>query len=171
MAWQQLGRWHGKHIQHTEPKISRGTVPSLIVCVHLYDMLKVYICTSTSVCSPTYSWIISQFLKTQNDSMFDSAILTQADWQNMTDSLPGKRGKEEEEMLGTELLVQWLGHWLLITDVRVCVCVCVCMFCVSCIQVLLWSMQCTWNIMAHLLWPNDLEGDGCVKGEKNREEV
>lgn len=37
--------------------------------------------------------------------LFDSAILTQADWQNMTDSLPGKRGKEEEEMLGTELLV------------------------------------------------------------------
>lgn len=127
MAWQQLGRWHGKHIYHTEPKISRGTVPSLIVCVHLYDMLKVYICTSTSVCSPTYSWIISQFLKTQNDSMFDSAILTQADWQNMTDSLPGKRGKEEEESWAQNC---WCNDWAIGCSSQMCVCafvyVCAC---------------------------------------------
>lgn len=36
----------------------------------------------------------------------ESGIIAEADWQNMTDSFPGKRGKKRGEMLGTE---DWIG--------------------------------------------------------------
>lgn len=85
------------HICHMKPKKNIG--PCL--CVYTY-VNSTYLCFSVHSVFYRNPFISSRV----TPPLSESGVVAEADWQNMTDSFPGKRKKKTVVKLGTKRVVQ-----------------------------------------------------------------
>lgn len=89
------------HLSHEALNLKKNIGPCL--CVYTYVKHN-----STYLCFSVHSvFYRNPFISSRvTPPLSESGVVAEADWQNMTDSFPGKRKKKKVVMLGTKRVVQ-----------------------------------------------------------------